>query len=158
MEIQVATLCDAATDYNAKLCILGAFDTIGVAKLPIEHPQCSVALRIIFTDEDNGKHKLTIRMIDEDGRVVKPVEIESTFEVRMPDSLATMQAFLMEFVPGKPLSRDNLRSMEINSICDKNGYEKLGIQPRSAATWIPRIARDKGRTDKLDTFRRSAGR
>ncbi len=87
MEIQVATLCDAATDYNAKLCILGAFDTIGVAKLPAEHPHCSVALRIVFTDTDSGHHTLTVRMIDEDGQVVKPVEIESKFEVRMPDSL-----------------------------------------------------------------------
>ena len=87
MEIQVATLCDAATDYNAKLCILGAFDTIGVAKLPAEHPQYAVALRIIFTDVDSGKHKLTVRMIDADGAIVKPVEIESTFEVRMPESL-----------------------------------------------------------------------
>ncbi|MFT4587648.1 MAG: hypothetical protein ACI8QF_001743 [Limisphaerales bacterium] len=87
MEIQVATLCDAATDYNAKLCILGAFDTIGVAKLPAEHPQCAVALRLIFTDIDAGKHKLTVRMIDADGAIVKPVEIESTFEVRMPDNL-----------------------------------------------------------------------
>lgn len=87
MEIQVATLCDAATDYNAKLCILGAFDTIGVAQLPAEHPQCSVALRLIFTDVDSGKHKLTVRMIDADGATVKPVEIESTFEVRMPENL-----------------------------------------------------------------------
>ncbi len=76
----------------------------------------------------------------------------------MPDSLARLQAFAMEFVPGKPLSRDNLLSMKENSICDVNGFEKLGMTPRSATTWIPRIARGESQRGHYDRYRRVAGR
>ncbi|MDB6032554.1 MAG: hypothetical protein JWM16_2892, partial [Verrucomicrobiales bacterium] len=38
MEIQVAVLCDAATDYQGKLNILGTFDTIFTAQMPAVHP------------------------------------------------------------------------------------------------------------------------
>ena len=41
MNIQVAVLCDAATDDNGKLNLLGAFDTIYTQQLPAVHPQCS---------------------------------------------------------------------------------------------------------------------
>ena len=34
MNIQVAVLCDAATDDNGKLNLLGAFDTIYTQQLP----------------------------------------------------------------------------------------------------------------------------
>ncbi len=78
--------------------------------------------------------------------------------IGMPDTLARIQATLLEFVPGKPLSRDNLRSLEVNSICDSNGFERLGIKPRSAAVWIPRIVRENNGLDPLDDHRRRAGR
>ena len=44
MTIQVAVLCDAATDESGKLNLLGAFDTIYTQQLPAVHPQCSVRL------------------------------------------------------------------------------------------------------------------
>lgn len=78
--------------------------------------------------------------------------------VGLPDGLARVQAALLEFVPGKPLSRDNLKSLEVNSICDQNGFERLGITPRDASTWIPRVVRDVNGLDPLDTYRLTAGR
>ena len=39
MNIQVAVLCDAATDDNGKLNLLGAFDTIYAPQTPAVHPQ-----------------------------------------------------------------------------------------------------------------------
>ena len=48
MNIQVAVLCDAATDDNGKLNLLGSFDTIYAPQLPAVHPQCAVALRVTF--------------------------------------------------------------------------------------------------------------
>jgi hypothetical protein len=48
MTIQVAVLCDAATDYNGKLNLLGTFDTIYAPEMPMQHPQCAVAVRIAF--------------------------------------------------------------------------------------------------------------
>ncbi|MFK8014244.1 MAG: complex I NDUFA9 subunit family protein [Gammaproteobacteria bacterium] len=76
----------------------------------------------------------------------------------MPDPIARMQATLLEFVPGKPLSRDNLKSLEVNSICDNNGFKSLGIEPRPAAIWIPRTVRAVNGEDPLDDYRRDAGR
>ena len=84
MDIQVATLCDAAMDYNQKLCILGTFDTICAASLPVVHPQCALAMRICFRPEDEGEHKFTIRIIDADGKSVIPT-LEPTISIHLPD-------------------------------------------------------------------------
>jgi hypothetical protein len=55
MNIQVAVLCDAATDDNGKLNLLGSFDTIYAPQLPAVHPQCAVALRVTFMSGDEGR-------------------------------------------------------------------------------------------------------
>ena len=70
MTIQLAVLCDAATDYNGKLNILGTFDTIFAQQFPAAHPQCSVALRIAFTKMEEGHHTLKIDFVDEDGKSI----------------------------------------------------------------------------------------
>ena len=54
MDIQIAVLCDAATDNNGKLNLLGAFDTIFTSQLPAIHPQCSIALRMTFNKVEEG--------------------------------------------------------------------------------------------------------
>ncbi len=72
MNVQVAVLCDAATDDNGKLNLLGAFDTILTPQLPAVHPQCSIALRITFYQEDEGQHKLRVNFVDADGRSIMP--------------------------------------------------------------------------------------
>lgn len=72
MEVLTAVLCDSAADYNGKLCILGAFDSIYAQRFPAVHPQCSIALRFLFRDEDKGKHKFNICLIDPDGKNVLP--------------------------------------------------------------------------------------
>ena len=80
MNIQVAVLCDAATDDNGKLNLLGAFDTIYTQQLPAIHPQCSIALRVTFSSQDEGKHNLHLNFVDADGRSIAkfpplPVEV-----------------------------------------------------------------------------------
>ena len=80
MNIQVAVLCDAATDDNGKLNLLGAFDTIYTQQLPAIHPQCSIALRVTFFNGDEGKHNLQLNFVDADGRSIAkfpplPVEV-----------------------------------------------------------------------------------
>ena len=72
MNIQVAVLCDAATDDNGKLNLLGAFDTIYTQQLPAVHPQCSIALRVTFGHEDEGEHKLRLNFVDADGHAIMP--------------------------------------------------------------------------------------
>ena len=83
MEVLTAVLCDSAADYQGKLCILGAFDSIYAQRFPAIHPQCSLALRLLFRDEDKGKHKFIIPLIDPDGKNVLPAGGPSfEFEVR----------------------------------------------------------------------------
>ena len=83
MNIQVAVLCDAATDDNGKLNLLGAFDTIFTQQLPAIHPQCSIALRVTFGHEDEGDRNLRLNFVDADGRAIMP-PIDIPVKVSLP--------------------------------------------------------------------------
>jgi hypothetical protein len=83
MNVQIAVLCDAATDYAGKLNLLGTFDTIVTHQLPAVHPQCSVALRIVFSKVEEGQHKVKMNFVDEDGRFVMP-SIDIPVDVMLP--------------------------------------------------------------------------
>ena len=72
MDIEIMALCDAATDSAGKLNILGAFDSIVVSSVPAVHPQCTVALRLRVWRQEEGKHHLSINIVDEDGKPVVP--------------------------------------------------------------------------------------
>lgn len=84
MNVQVAVLCDAATDDHGKLNLLGAFDTICAVQMPAVHPQCAVALRLTFTTADEGPHRLKLMFMDADGRAVMP-PLEIGFEIALPE-------------------------------------------------------------------------
>jgi hypothetical protein len=76
MTIQVAVLCDAATDYNGKLNLLGTFDTIYAPQMPTQHAQCSIAIRIAFDRIEEGTHNLQLSFVDEDGLpIMKSMQI-----------------------------------------------------------------------------------
>ena len=84
MNIQVAVLCDAATDNNGKLNLLGAFDTIFTQQLPAVHAQCSIALRMTFSKIEEGAHKVKLNFVDEDGKFVMP-SIDMPADVVIPE-------------------------------------------------------------------------
>src|SRR5208282_5332268 len=85
MNIQVAVLCDAATDDNGKLNLRGSFDTIYAPQLPAVHPQCAVALRVTFSAGDEGQHKLALNFINADGRSIMPNFPPIPVEVVLPE-------------------------------------------------------------------------
>ena len=85
MDIQVAVLCDAATDYKGKLNLLGTFNSVHTRDLPANYPQCSIVLRVVFKVVEEGSHKLRINFVDEDGKFVMP-SIELPFEVKVPEN------------------------------------------------------------------------
>lgn len=85
MNIQVAVLCDAATDDRGKLNLLGAFDTIITPQLPAVHPQCSVAMRVTFSQADEGQHKLRLSFVDADGRSIMPNFPPVPVQVALPE-------------------------------------------------------------------------
>jgi uncharacterized protein YbjT (DUF2867 family) len=51
--------------------------------------------------------------------------------VGLPDFAARMQALIMDFVPGRPFSSDNYRSLTIDSVCAEDGFARLGLKPQS---------------------------
>ncbi len=83
MDIQIAALCDAAADFNGKLCLLGTFDTIIAQKMPAVHPQCSIALRVVFSRIEEGHHKVRMTIVNDDGQPVMQ-GIDIPVEVSLP--------------------------------------------------------------------------
>jgi NADH dehydrogenase len=51
--------------------------------------------------------------------------------IGLPDVLARLQGFVMNFVPGRPFSSDNYLSLTVDSVCDEDGFAALGIKPQS---------------------------
>jgi NADH dehydrogenase len=51
--------------------------------------------------------------------------------------LSRLQAAVMTWVPGKPFSTDNYRSLQIDNVSDNNGLPRLGISPASVESCLP---------------------
>jgi NADH dehydrogenase len=45
----------------------------------------------------------------------------------LPNALGKLQADIGEFLPGKPISRDNWRSLQLDSVSFDDGLRRLGI-------------------------------
>ena len=51
--------------------------------------------------------------------------------IGLPDFLGRLQALVMDFVPGRPFSSDNYRSLTVDSVCTENGFAQLKLHPHS---------------------------
>lgn len=112
MNIQIAVLCDAATDYAGKMNLLGTFDTIVARQFPAVHPSCTVALRMAFDRNEEGKHKVSMNFVDDDGRSIMP-SIEMPIDVELPpDSIFLSRNFIV-----------NIQQMKF----DRPGHYAIGV-------------------------------
>jgi hypothetical protein len=118
MDIQIATLCDFAADYNGKLVINGTFDTLAARAVPVVHPSCSLAMRLCFTAEDVGRHKLSINIINEDGESLdsKNMPIEPEFEVQLPKNMPFITRNIVMNLQGLRFPEVGIYSIDIG--CD----------------------------------------
>jgi NADH dehydrogenase len=57
--------------------------------------------------------------------------------LRLPDAIARVQASIMQFLPGKPFSTDNYRSLLTDSVCRRDGCRQLGLAPASLSALAP---------------------
>ena len=57
--------------------------------------------------------------------------------IGLPKWLSRIQALFMDFVPGKPFSSDNYRSLQLDSISRNNALLDLGIKPSSIKSIVP---------------------
>lgn len=75
--------------------------------------------------------------------------------------LSLLQASLLQFAPGKPMTRDNYRSMQVDSICKDNGEtlkSVFNITPSSIEAIVPRYLQDQSCRRRYDSFRQHAHR
>ncbi|HZV34226.1 MAG TPA: hypothetical protein VFB72_06570 [Verrucomicrobiae bacterium] len=112
MDIQIAVLCDAATESGGKLNLLGAFDAICAPQLPVVHPQCSIALRMSFTKVEDGPHKLRFSFVDEDGKSIMP-GIDLPFEVRVPEEALFVTTNFIVSIQQLRFEKEGLYSIDV---------------------------------------------
>ena len=75
----------------------------------------------------------------------------------LPDSLAYLQALLLELAPGEPLmTRDNLRSMQVPSVCDCS--LPFGVEPQALEALAPGWLAPSGSRQRYPVFRWRARR
>jgi uncharacterized protein YbjT (DUF2867 family) len=75
----------------------------------------------------------------------------------LPDALGRLQGFVFDFVPGKPFSSDNYRSLQTDSVGGIDGLHRLGITPTPVSAILPDILGDAAdRQARLDRNRASA--
>lgn len=57
--------------------------------------------------------------------------------IGLPDGVSRLQGLLMDFVPGKPFSSDNYRSLQTDNTSVENSLWRFGITPRSLESVVP---------------------
>jgi hypothetical protein len=135
MNIQVAVLCDAATEDNGKLNLLGAFDTIFAPQLPAVHPQCAVALRVTFMSGDEGARKLKLNFVDADGKSIMP-PIEIPVAVSLPDEALFLTRNFIVNIQQLKFAEEGLYSVDVRLDDKSQGNIPLQIKllpPREVA-------------------------
>jgi hypothetical protein len=135
MNIQVAVLCDAATEDNGKLNLLGAFDTIFAPQLPAVHPQCAVALRVTFMSGDEGERKLKLNFVDADGKSIMP-PIEIPVAVSLPDEALFLTRNFIVNIQQLKFADEGLYSVDVRLDDKSQGNIPLQIKllpPREVA-------------------------
>lgn len=55
----------------------------------------------------------------------------------LPDTIGRLQGAVLDFVPGKPFSSDNFRSLTVDNVSDDDGLARLGIRPSPLRTIAP---------------------
>ena len=79
------------------------------------------------------------------------------FVVPLPDALGRAQAFAMDFVPGKPFSSDNYRSLLTDAVGGIDGLHRLGIVPTKISAILPDVlGNSEDRQARLDRYRARA--
>jgi NADH dehydrogenase len=73
--------------------------------------------------------------------------------IALPDALGAIQARIGEWLPGKPISRDNFKSLKTDSIGTDDGLAALGIVATPMDVVVPQMLRGISRQTRYDRFR-----
>ena len=78
--------------------------------------------------------------------------------VALPGALATLQAFVFEHLPGRLITRDNLRSMSVDNVCAGPFPQVFGFEPSPLEAIIPEYLGGASTRARYQRFRHFAGR
>jgi NADH dehydrogenase len=79
--------------------------------------------------------------------------------VKLPAALAELEAWIGEYLlPGKPFSRDNLASLSVASLCATDGFQQLGLRPRSMFSLTSELLGGDAKHRRLARLRQRARR
>ncbi len=73
--------------------------------------------------------------------------------IGLPDALGMLQARIGEWLPGKPISRDNFRSLLLDSVGEKDGLGALGIVATPMELIVPAMLGENPHQARLMRFR-----
>ncbi|MFH1023207.1 MAG: hypothetical protein V1809_07435 [Planctomycetota bacterium] len=125
MDIQMAAICDAATeDQRGKLNILGAFDTIYARDFPVTHPHCAVAYRIRFSRLEAGVHRIKVTFVDADGRPILP-PLEGEMNIHPAEEQDSTVANLILVINGLKIEKAGEHSIDMS--LDGNPVKSLPL-------------------------------
>jgi NADH dehydrogenase len=78
--------------------------------------------------------------------------------IGLNDQLSYLQAYAMELLPIKLMTRDNLYSMQVDSVCQGDFPKVFGIQPTSLEVVVPDYLTNRTPRNSYNRFRGHAGR
>lgn len=71
----------------------------------------------------------------------------------LSDGVSRLQGRVMDFVPGKPFSSDNYRSLQLDSVSQNNALPGLGITPQTVTNIVPAYLGRSFHQRRLDHWR-----
>jgi hypothetical protein len=92
VQLELAFLCDVATESGGKLNALGiGIDRLIVPALPQQHRRLTLVTRFVFEPEDEGDRRFTIELVGPDGAPVTPT-VNAQLHVQINDPSQTTRA------------------------------------------------------------------
>ena len=78
--------------------------------------------------------------------------------IGLNDTLSMAQGFMLELMPIKLMTRDNIRSMQVDNICSATIAPELDVVATSLDVIVPEYLLDSSPRASYDSFRSAAGR
>lgn len=134
MKVEIFALCDAATDNRGKLNLLGTFDQIYAARLPVVHPACAIALRLRFDKIEEGTHSVKLQLVNPDGIPVFQ-SMEGEVNPRMGEEVGSVAVnMILNF---QNVKFDQFTDYQINLTIDDEAMASLPLRVRQLQRQAP---------------------
>lgn len=73
--------------------------------------------------------------------------------IGLPPLLSKIQAYIMEYVPGKPFSVDNYNSLQVDSVCEHPFPDIFGIKPHTLEEIVPQYLNPQSSRNRYGDYR-----